>query len=177
MKLRYIHFHFLLFVVCNTMEKMNFASSRRGIASVVSSAILLTSVTMIGTGTVLWTQNTVNTREHDAGLHYASTINKIKESLMLEKFFYDTPNKKLNLVFKNTGDVGLIVNAIEIQGSNNQIIPIANVGIVHNGFYVASITYDWLGDPIDVFVKTTRGSIFRMHLISPTDGVLIIKKV
>ena len=177
MKLTYNHFHFLSFLVCNTIRKVNFISSRRGVVNVVSSAILITSVTMIGTGTVLWTQNTVNAREHDTGLQYTSTMNKIQESLGLEKFWYDTPNKKLNLVLKNTGDVGLNVNEIEIHGSQNQIFPIANVGIVHNGFYVASITYNWIGDPIDIFVKTARGSIFRMHLVSPTDGVLIIKKI
>ncbi|GEM_PF-393791 len=178
MKIIQINFvYVVLFLVCNTMRKIIFIGRRRGIINVVSGAILLSGVTLIGTGAVVWTQTTVNTREHDTGVHYTSVMNKIKESLTLEKFWYNTPSQKLNLVLKNTADIGLNVTEIEIQGSNNQIIPIAGAAILPNAFYTAQIKYDWLGDPIDIFVKTARGSIFRMHIVSPTDGILILNKV
>jgi fibro-slime domain-containing protein len=154
-----------------------FSSHRRGIASIVAGAIMLTSVAAIGTTTVYWSQNNLNTREQVTGTHYAAIINQIKESLTLEHFWYDTPNQKLNLVLKNDGTIGLHVVQIRIDGPTSQTTPITNAGILPSSTYTAAIKHSWLGDPLDIFITTDRGSIFRVYLTSPTDGTLIIKKI
>jgi fibro-slime domain-containing protein len=150
---------------------------RRGISSIVTGAIMLTSITAMGTTAVYWSQSNLNSREQTTGYHYANVVNQIKESLVLEHFWYDTPNQKLNLALKNDGMIGLHVVQIRIDGPTDQITPIANAGILPDGTYTANVHYSWFGDPLDVFVTTDRGSIFRMYLTSTTDGVLIINKI
>ncbi len=159
------------------LKDRTYFDHRRGIANIVTVAIMLSSVAVIGTTTVYWSQSNLNTREQVTGSHYANVINQIKESLVLEHFWYDTSNQKLNLILKNTGTIGLHVIEIKIDGPTRQVTPITNAGILPDGIYAASVHYHWLGDPLDVFVTTDRGSIFRTHLISPTDGILIINKI
>jgi fibro-slime domain-containing protein len=78
---------------------------------------------------------------------------------------------------KNTGEDGLHVIQIEVDGSTRQITHITNGGIVTDGIYTGVVHYYWLGEPLEVYVTTDRGSIFHFHLVSLTDGTLIIQKV
>jgi len=152
-------------------------SNRRGISSIITTVIMLSAVSVMGTTSVYWSQSNLHTREQATGSLYSNIINQIKESLVLEHFWYDTPNQNLNLVLKNNGQDGLHIIQIEIDGSTHQIAHITNGGIVPNGIYMGVVHYYWLGEPLDVYVTTVRGSIFHFHLISPADGVLIINKI
>ncbi len=152
-------------------------SYRRGISGVLAAVIMLSTVSVMGTTAVVWSQSNLHTREQATGSLYSNIINKVKESLILEHFWYNTPSQNLNVVLKNTGEDGLHIIQIEVDGPTRQITPIINGGIVPNGIYMGVVHYYWLGDPLEVYVTTDRGSIFHFHLGSPTDGTLIIKKV
>jgi fibro-slime domain-containing protein len=170
--------HLLIFSIFNLRDCFHRGNNyQRGISSVVSGAILLSSFTVIGTVAVSWSQNTVATHEQSLGLQYSTATNKIKESMVLENFWYDTPNQKLNLVLKNTAQIGMTVVQIQVQGSSSQVFSLTQAQILPGGTYTAAIQYVWMGNPLDVFVTTDRGSIFRFHLVAPTDGILIIQKV
>jgi fibro-slime domain-containing protein len=171
-------FHFLIFRLfdCkNTPDLVN--HYRRSISSIVSGAILLSSFTVIGTMAVYWSQNIVALHEQSLGLQYANATNKIRESLALENFWYDTPHQKLNVSLKNTAQIGMTIIQIQVQGSNSQAYLLTPFQILPGADYTSSIKYAWMGDPLDIFVTTARGSIFRFHLTAPTDGILIIQKV
>ena len=159
------------------IKDRTYYSSRRGISSIVTTVIMLTAVSVMGTTTVYWSQSNLHTREQAAGSLYSNIINQVKESLVLEHFWYDTPNQNLNLVLKNNGQDGLHVIQIEVDGPTHQIVHITNGGIVPDGIYTGIVHYYWLGDPLDVYVTTDRGSIFHFRLTSPADGVLIINKI
>lgn len=150
---------------------------RRGIASIVTTAIMLSAVTVMGVTTVSWSQSNLSAREQALGYQDASIINQIKESLILEHFWYNTSGQKINVALKNTGTVGLNVTQIKIDGLNDKVTSITDGGILPGDIYTKIIGYYWLGDPIDLYVTTNRGSIFRMHLEAPTDGILIVKKI
>jgi len=150
---------------------------RRGIASVVTTAIMLSAVAVMGATTVSWSQSNLSAREQALGSQNASIINQIKESLILEHFWYTTSGQKLNIALKNTGTVGLNVTQVKIEGLNHQVTSITDGGILPGDIYTKAIGYYWRGDPIDLYVTTNRGSIFRMHLVAPTDGILIVKKI
>ena len=150
---------------------------RRGIASIVTTAIMISAVAVMGVTTVSWSQSNLSVREQALGSQDASIINQIKESLILEHFWYNTSGQKINIVLKNTGTIGLNVTQIKIEGLIDKVISITDGGILPGGIYTKAIGYYWLGDPIDLYVTTNRGSIFRMHLEAPTDGVLIVKKI
>jgi len=159
-------------------DRMNrFNHRRRGLATVVTGAIMLSAVGIMGTTAVSWSQANLNAREQVLGSQYSTVINQIKESLVLEHVWYKTAEQKLKLGLKNTGTIGLTVTEIKIEGTNREVTPITNVGIHPNEIYYIDIQYDWLGDPIDLFVTTERGSIFRMHVEPSAQGKLIIYKV
>jgi fibro-slime domain-containing protein len=152
-------------------------SYRRGISNILTGIIMLSAVSIMGTTSVYWSQSNLHTREQATGALYSNIINQVKESLILEHFWYDTPNQKFNLVLKNTGEDGLHVIEIRIDGPTRQVTPIINGGIVRDGIYTGVVPYYWLGDPLEVYVTTDRGSIFHFHLAVPTDGILIVNKV
>jgi len=154
-----------------------FNHSRRGLATVATTAILLSAVSVMGTTTVAWSQANLDARQQSLESEYSSVINQIKESLVLEHIWYKTSEQKLKITLKNTGTIGLTIIEIKIDGINRQVTPITNVEILPDRAYSIDIQYDWLGDPIDLFVTTDRGSIFRMHVEPFTQGKLIINKV
>jgi fibro-slime domain-containing protein len=138
---------------------------------------MLSAITIMGTTAVSLTQSAVSTREHSLGVQYVNATNKIRESMAIEKFWYDTPHQKLNISLKNTAQIGMTVIQIQVQGSSSQVFSLTPFSILPGADYTAAISYTWMGDPLDVYLTTARGSIFRFHLTSPTDGVLIINKV
>ena len=150
---------------------------RRGIASIVTTVIMLSSVAVMGATAVSWSQSNLSAREQALGSQDANIINQIKESLVLEHFWYNTSGQKINIVLKNTGTVGLNVTQIKIDGLNGKVTTITDGAILPGDIYTKAIGYYWLGNPIDLYVTTNRGSIFRMHLEAPTDGILIVKKI
>ena len=154
-----------------------FNHRRKGLTTIVTSAIMLSAVGVMGTTAVSWSNSNLESREQLLESQYSTVINQIKESLTLEHVWYKTAEQKLKLGLKNTGTIGLIVTEIKIEGTNRQATPITNVGILPDEIYYMDIQYDWLGDPIDLFVTTHRGSIFRMHVEPSAQGQLIINKV
>jgi fibro-slime domain-containing protein len=97
--------------------------------------------------------------------------------MAMEHFWYDTPHQKLNIGLKNTAQIGMTVIQIQVQGSTDEVFSLTRTSILPGADYTATIPYFWTGNPLDVYVITARGSIFRMHLTTPTDGILIINKV
>ena len=164
-------------VPCLKERIRRFNHRRRGLATIVSTAILLSAVGIMGTTTVTWSQANLESREQVLESQYSTVINQIKESLTLEHVWYKTAEQKLKLGLKNTGTIGLNVMEIKIEGTNRQVTPMTNAGILPDEIFYTDIQYDWLGDPIDLFVTTDRGSIFRMHVEPSTHGILIINKV
>jgi fibro-slime domain-containing protein len=167
--------HFLLFGTRNKVHLDN--HSQRGISSIVGTVLLISSVTILGTATVSLSQSIVASREHSLGLQYADAANKIKESMAMENFWYDTPHQTLNIALKNTAQIGTTVIQIQVEGSNSQSTSLTQTPILPSADYTATIPYYWLGDPLDVYITTARGSIFRFHLTAPSDGILIVNKV
>jgi len=164
-------------VPCLKERIRRFNHRRRGLATIVSTAILLSAVGIMGTTTVTWSQANLESREQVLESQYSTVINQIKESLTLEHVWYKTSEQKLKLGLKNTGTIGLTVTEIKIEGTNRQVTPMTNAGILPDEIFYTDIQYDWLGDPIDLFVTTDRGSIFRKHVEPFTHGQLIINKV
>ncbi|HXX06361.1 MAG TPA: fibro-slime domain-containing protein, partial [Candidatus Bathyarchaeia archaeon] len=151
--------------------------TRKSISTIVSTALMIGAMALMGTTAVSFTQNSVITHENSMGTQYSNATNKIKESMAMENFWYDTPHQQLDISIKNTAQIGMTIRQIQVQGSNSQVTSLKQFSIVSGSDYTATISYKWMGDPIDVYVTTARGSIFRFHLTSPTDGILIINKV
>lgn len=170
------HFRFFLFAeIKNKTRYENY--SRKSVSTIVSTALMMGTITILGTTTVSLTQGAVNMHENSLGSQYYTATNKIKESMAMENFWYDTPHQILNIAIKNTAPIGMTVTQVQVQGINSLVYNLTPFSILPGADYTTTIQYTWMGNPLDVYLTTARGSIFRFHLTAPTDGILIMNKV
>lgn len=101
---------------------------RRGLSNVVTSAILLTSVTVLGSGLVAWSNGNLSAFELSLANTSSAATNKINEALLIENVAfqmkgslipYIPANSIVNVTLTNTGTLSLNVTQIQF---NNTII-------------------------------------------------------
>ncbi|MBI3623627.1 hypothetical protein HY212_06140 [Candidatus Pacearchaeota archaeon] len=148
--------------------------SRRGIATIVTSAILLTAVSLMGSGVVVWSNSNLFGHEQILQLSYSSNINKINEYLTVENVWFGTDNQNppqqfVNITMNNPGTVGLNVTQIQLKTSttditqkftNQQVLPKSSTSVQFQYQYGSKV-------PTDIYMTTSRGSIFTTHALSP----------
>lgn len=155
----------------------NFNCYHKGVSTVISGAILLVGISLIGVIGISWANDNLDRNEKLIDNTYSTNINKIKEDLVPQHEWYKTAQKQLNITFINTGIDGLNVDEIEIKGIHSVDLRIPPTPIPPGKTFSKLVSYDWAGDPIDISLITTRGSIFTHHLGTPADGQLIINKI
>ena len=142
---------------------------RRGLATVVTGAIMLSAVAILGTTTVSWANSNLVTHQEILVKSFSEKTNKIGEYVTVENVWAGgtSPNKFLNITLSNTGNIGVNIKSIKIEGTTNQVISVTNGEIVPRGTYSTVINYEWNGNGVlDVFVITERDSIFRTQLLA-----------
>ena len=149
-------------------------AAKRGLSTVVTAAILLSAVAVMGSMVVVWSQSTLS--QHTAALEvsYASNINKLNEGLAVENVWFDpVPSPKtLNVSLSNIGTLYLNITEIDLvdpdDGSNLvSTVLISDGGLPLNQLYSRNVTYDgWtVGNPINVVVTTERGNIITKQVV------------
>ena len=148
-------------------------NSRRGLASVVTGAIMLTAVALMGTGVVSWSNTNLFAHQQSLQSTYSTSINKINEDLKIENVWFAKPpqfsEKFLNVTVSNLGNVGITVAKIELINSTHSIAyQLNNWEILPKKSDSKLITNEWgNGALIDVVVTTDRDSIFRTQVLPP----------
>ncbi len=148
---------------------------RRGIANVVSSAILLSAVSIMGAMLLGWSQSSMNEQKIEMNDVFDTQLNKIREDLIFENIWFATPagmmpQNHLNVTVANIGILGLNVTEIHVTENNNEefIYPVANGGIPKSDSFSVNVTYPWQSDDeLDVIVFTNRGNQFLSQVIAP----------
>ncbi|MGI0058492.1 MAG: fibro-slime domain-containing protein, partial [Nitrosotalea sp.] len=155
-----------------------FNRSKKGISTVISGAILLVGISLIGIIGVSWANDNLSRNEKILDNTYSTNINKIKESITPQNEWYKTAQKQLNITFLNTGIDGLNVTEVEIKGTNNTLdLRVPSTAVPPGKTFSKLINYNWTGNPLDISLITNRGSIFTNHLGTPADGQLVINKI
>ena len=149
----------------------------KGISTVVSGAILLVGISLIGIMGVSWAKDNLTRNEKIIDDTYSNNINKIKENIVPQNEWYNTANKQLNITLINTGNDGLTINEIQIKGIHSTDLRIPPIAVPPGKTFSKLVSYDWAGDPIDISLISNRDSIFTHHLGTPAAGQLIINKV
>jgi hypothetical protein len=145
--------------------------SRRGITTVVTSAILLTTVALMGSGVVAWANSNLFGHEHALESIYSTNVNKINEYLTVENIWFGgtAPNQFVNITMNNPSTIGLNVTQIQLKTAttnfNQQFIsksvfPKHSTSIQFLYPYASKI-------PINIYITTSRGSIFTTQALSP----------
>ena len=146
------------------------ARKRRALATVITSAIMMTAVTVMGSAGVVWSQTSLNSQQTEMSDTVDDYLNKINESLMFEYVYCNSdPCDTIIVVLTNVGDVGVDVSEIKfydkISGfskthsmSKAQIMSDDSISVVIND---SSFQYY---DVLDVSAYTTRGNIIQTQI-------------
>ena len=146
---------------------------RRALASIVTSAILLSSIAIMGVGLVGWSNSNLTSHQKTLENTFSKNINKLNEYVVFEKVWFGgtSPNKFVNVTITNSGDIGLNVTSIQFINSTtfNEIssTSVTDGGISSSQSYSTQIDYEWeAGDEFDILLKSNRDNQFRTQ-VSP----------
>lgn len=140
---------------------------RRGLATIITSAIMMSAVVMMGSAGVVWSQTSLAVQQADMANTASNYMNKLNESLVFEYVYCASdPCDQINVVLTNVGHVGLDVSELTISEkmsgfskiqsvTNGQITPQNSIEITVNDAGFSSY------DVLDVMVKTNRGNIIQ----------------
>ena len=171
---------------------MKFIKHRRGLSNVVTSAILLTSVTVMGSGLVAWSNGNLSAFELSLANTSSSVTNKINENLIIENVAFVqrgwipfvAGHSVINVTLTNTGSLALNVTQISINSTTIQNylsssgMPVTTtlpVTILPKQSYTVSTILPsspsqilWNSKSLDTITVTTkRGSIFTTQAAAP----------
>lgn len=149
-------------------------SNRRALANVVTSAIILSAVSIMGVMMLGWSNSNLNTQKQVIEETFSTQTNKINEDLIFDNVWFSTtcPGNCVNVTMSNVGTIGLNVTEIKfvdgITLAELDIFYYTNGGIVTSGSFSTNATYPWVsGDDIDITVFTERGNQFTTSVIVP----------
>ena len=146
------------------------ARKRRGLATIITSAIMMSAVCILGSTGVVWSQTSLNSQQVEMASSVGDYINKLNESIVYEYVYCnDDPCGTINVVLTNVGKIGLDVSKISISdkiSGFSKIQPVSSGTVMPDSSVAVSIT-----DPsfssysiLDVMTETVRGNIIQTQI-------------
>jgi len=146
------------------------ARKRRALATIITSAIMMSAVTILGSAGVVWSQTSLNSQQVEMANSVDGYINKLNESMVYEYVYCnDDPCGTIIVVLTNVGEIGLDVSKISISDKMSgftKIHPVSSGMIMPNNSVAVSITDPSFSSYIilDVIVETARGNIIQTQI-------------
>jgi len=148
---------------------------KRGIATVVTSAIILSAVSIMGVMMLAWSQTSMLEQKIEIEEIFNTQLNKINEDILFENIWFATtpPPNHLNVTLGNIGILGLNVTTIRVTNvtSGNTTYfnyPFTDWGIPSPGVISQNVTYPWQsGDELNILVFTGRDNQFITQVVAP----------
>jgi archaellum component FlaF (FlaF/FlaG flagellin family) len=145
--------------------------TKRGLSTIVTGAILLTAVAMMGIMVVAWANSNLTKHQIELETTLTDTYNKLNEKILIEHVWFGNVGPSINITMNNIGTVGLNVTEIKITNitsSQMYSFPYTDAGIVSGGTLSLNDTFGWITDtPYEVLITTNRDSQFRTEVLSP----------
>lgn len=149
-------------------------NNRRALANAVTSAIILSAVSIMGVMMLAWSNSSLSIQKQEIEEVFSTQTNKINEDLIFENVWFSTncPGNCINVTMSNVGTIGLNVTKMKLVNgitlAELQLFSYANAGIVPSGTFSTNATYSWIsGGDYDVIVFTERGNQFTTQVIAP----------
>ncbi len=148
---------------------MNRRRYKRALSTVVTSAILLSAIAVMGTMIVTWANMKLSSQEEALTVSFTDNINKLNEDFIVENVWYDYVLNNVNVTITNVGNIGLNVTEIKFTDSSGSgdlvTLSITDGGILVQKSFNTNVTYSGLtsGDAFNVVVTTERGNIVNKH--------------
>ena len=152
---------------------MNRRGYKRALSTVVTSAILLSAIAVMGTMVVTWANMKLSSQEQELSFSFTNNINKLNEDFIVENVWYDYVLNNVNVTITNVGIIGLNVTEIKFTDpsdySNLVTLSITDGGILVQKSFNTNVTYSGLtsGDVFNVVVTSERGNIIQKQVLPP----------
>lgn len=146
---------------------MHMVRRRRGLATVVTSAIMMTAVCIMGSTGVVWSQTSLNSQQLEMTNTVNDYVNKINEFMVFEYVYCDSdPCDSIVVVLTNVGDVALDVSEIKVNDKDSGFTKTMKIskGQIKSDKSISVVIDDPVFssyDTLDVVVKTTRDNIIQ----------------
>jgi len=139
---------------------------KRGLSTVITTAILLTAVSMMGIYLVGWSNSSLINQQIKLENSFNDKINKLNEDIFIENVWFNDDPYFINITINNVGVVGLNVTQIKlVNSSDTSIFAITDGGVVPKNTYSFQDTYVWVKNEIvDIYVTTARDRIFTTQV-------------
>jgi len=139
---------------------------KRGLSTVITTAILLTAVSIMGIYLVGWSNSSLINQQIKLENSFSDKINKLNEDIFIENVWFNDDPYFINITINNVGIIGLNVTQIKlVNSSDTAIFAITNGGVVPKNTYSFQDTYVWVKNEIvDIYVTTARDRIFTTQV-------------
>ncbi len=144
------------------------AKKRRGLATVVTTAILIAAVSIMGVMLVGWSNTNLITQQTNLESSFNDKMNKLNEDLLVENIWFGTSPNIVNVTLNNVGSVGFNVTNIYIKNSTDTLsFSFIDGGMSPSNSYSIQETYNWnSGETVDFSIITDRGNIFTAQEVT-----------
>jgi hypothetical protein len=153
-------------------------SYRRGLATVVTTGILLAATSILGATMLAWSQSELSVHQLEIEEVFNTQMNKINENMLIQNIWFALPagvmsDNHLNVTFTNIGILGLNVTSIKITnvtaGNTTSFdYDFTDIGMVKSATFSKNVTYAWQSnDELDVLIITNRGNQFTTQVVAP----------
>ena len=145
--------------------------TNRGLSTVVTSAILLSAVAIMGIMVVGWANSNLVTHQIKLEETFSDSYNKLNEKMLIEHVWFGNTGPSINITMNNIGTIGLNVTTIKITNITSSqwySYPYTDSGIVTGGTLSINQTFGWItSTPYEILITTGRDTQFRTEVLSP----------
>jgi len=139
---------------------------KRGLSTVVTTAILLSAVSIMGIYLVGWSNSSLLNDQIRLENSFNDKINKLNEEIFIENVWFNDDPYTVNVTTNNVGVIGLNITQIKlVNSSDTTVFAITNGGVFPKNTYSFQDTYVWVkNEIIDIYVTTARDRIFTTQV-------------
>jgi len=141
---------------------------KRGLSTVVTTAILLSAVSIMGIYLVGWSNSSLLNDQIRLENSFNDKINKLNEHVIIENVWFNDDPYTVNVTLNNAGIIGLNITQIKlVNSSDTTVFAITNGGVFPKNTYSFQDTYVWVkNEIIDIYVTTARDRIFTTQVVA-----------
>jgi len=145
--------------------------TKRGLSTIVTSAILLSAVAIMGVMVVGWANSNLITHQVKLEETFSDTYNKLNEKMLIEHVWFGNTGPSINITMNNIGTIGYNVTTIKITNITSSqwySYPYTDSGIITGDTLSINQTFGWITNtPYEILITTGRDSQFRTEVLSP----------
>ena len=141
---------------------------KRGLSTVVTTAILLSAVSIMGIYLVGWSNSSLLNDQIRLENSFNDKINKLNEDIFIENVWFNDDPYTVNVTINNVGVIGLNITQIKlVNSSDTTVFAITNGGVIPKNSYSFQDTYVWVkNEVVDIYVTTARDRIFTTQVVA-----------